>query len=561
MKPASISPLVSLTNLRVHFEHEEETVTAVDGVNLKIPRGKTVCIVGESGCGKTTLALSILRLLSPPGKIVSGKIVLHQSNGESILTEMTEDSEAIRRIRGNRIAMIFQEPLTSLSPVHTVGSQILEAIRLHRKLPQREARTEVLRIMERVGIPNSGQRFRQYPHELSGGLRQRVMIAMALCCQPDLLIADEPTSALDVCIQAQILDLLRDLQKEFGMSILLITHDLGIVAEMADDVAVMHKGRIVEQAKTPQILSNPQHSYTQSLLQSYRSLTGVPPESATPGRAVAAPALPLLRVRNLQKHFPVKQGIFRRTVRQLKAVDEVSFNLYKGECLGLVGESGSGKTTLARTILRAMKPTGGTIEFHPQGEFYDLAEANSRNLRKLRRHLQMVFQDPYSSLNPRMTVSEIVGEPLLVHGMKKRAEREKRVRDLLKQVGLLPQHLNRYPHAFSGGQRQRIAIARALALQPCLIVADEAVSSLDVSVQAQILDLLQHLQRQHQLSLLFIAHDLRVVRQICDRVAVMYRGKIVELAETEQIFSNPQHPYTQSLLAALPQSVPPKSST
>ena len=618
IRPDDAPPLVTIEDLHTQFFLDEGTIHAVDGVDLVIPRGRTVGIVGESGCGKSVTAFSIMRLVSPPGRIVSGRITLHRDSGEVALTDLDPESRAMRQIRGREIAMIFQEPMTSLSPVHTVGSQITEAVRLHTQLTKSAARRHAVEVMDHVGIPDAGRRFKQYPHQMSGGLRQRGMIAMALSCRPALLIADEPTTALDVTIQAQILDKMRELQTELGMSILLITHDLGVVAETAQEVAVMYMGRIVERATTEAIFASPRHPYTRALLKSIpgrqmrrktelsvirgsvpdpfsqtvgcpfhprcdeciRNVCDVgrpPPLRALPGghevacwvrhqelipdyKLHKADPQPLLSIRNLKKHFPVLGGVLNRVVSRIRAVDDVSFDLFPGECLALVGESGSGKTTVARTVLRALAPTAGEILFHVRHDVIDLAKAHQDELKGLRRHMQMIFQDPYSSLNPRMTVQDIIAEPLLVHGMRGRSQRQQRVRQLLKQVGLKPQHMRRYPHAFSGGQRQRIGIARALALNPKLIVADEPVSALDVSVQAQVLNLLQRLQAELGLTYLFIAHDLGVVRHISDRVAVMYVGRLVELTTVDRLFETPAHPYTEALLSAVPVADPTRTS-
>lgn len=612
------SPLLQVNNLHTYFRSSGALLPAVDGVNLTINRGETLSVVGESGCGKSVTALSIMRLVpQPPGEIREGEILFGDVNLRGI-------SEAeMQAIRGNEISMIFQEPMTSLNPVHTCGHQITEAIRVHRGLSGQEAATEAVEMLRRVGIPEPEQRAREYPHQLSGGMRQRVMIAMALACRPKLLIADEPTTALDVTIQAQILDLMRKLKDELGMSILLITHDLGVVAEMADRVVVMYAGKVVEEADARHIFSSPLHPYTIGLLKSVPRLTGTEPrlqtidgtvpgmrampsgcrfhprcdratdscrnceppllqvgpsqkvacwnhaqEAETPGAHVApagtmesatertpAPTAggnkgePLLVVEGLKKYFRVgKKSIFSRETAMVHAVDGVSFTVHKGETLGIVGESGCGKTTLGRLLVRLSQPDAGRIVFGGR----DVASMQPGEMRKLRQDIQIVFQDPYASLNPRLTVRRIVGEPFEVHGAGSRAEITAKVQHLLSTVGLSPDHIDRYPHEFSGGQRQRIGIARAIALNPKMLVCDEPVSALDVSVQAQILNLLADLRDDFGLSYIFIAHGLAVVRHISDRVAVMYLGRIVELAPSNELYSSPLHPYTQALMSAIP---------
>ncbi|MHC4983679.1 MAG: ABC transporter ATP-binding protein [Planctomycetota bacterium] len=562
------APLVTIEGLRTHFFTDEGTVAAVDGIDIVIPRGKTVALVGESGSGKSVTALSTMRLVDKPGRIIAGRITLYdeQGNVDVVLTDVERTGKVIRRVRGKRIAMIFQEPMTSLSPVHTVGSQIVEAIRLHTDMDRKRAKAHAIGMMERMGIPNAAECFMAYPHQMSGGLRQRVMIAMAISCRPALLIADEPTTALDVTIQAQILELLADLKREFKMSVLFITHELGVVAQIADEVAVMYQGRIVERGEVHQIYASPKHEYTKALIKAVPSVKAErrvrlstvaefaagerPPQAAA--RKVALDRPPLLGVRNLKKYFPVTMGFLKRTRATLKAVDDVSFDIYEGECLGLVGESGSGKTTVGHCMLRAQTPTAGSVKLRVGEEFCDLTAASGEPLKLLRRKMGIIFQDPFSSLDPRMTVQDVVGEPLRLGGVKSRTERLDRVRELIVRVGLEPEHLVRFPHAFSGGQRQRIGIARALVLRPSFVMADEPVSSLDVSVQAQVLALLQELQAEMGLSYLFVSHDLSVVRHIADRVAVMYCGKLMELAETDELFANPLHPYTRALLSAVP---------
>ena len=688
------APLLEVRGLATHFTTDRGVVAAVNGVDLDVLADETVAVVGESGCGKSVTALSILGLVDAPGRVVAGSI---RYRGEDLLGKTPEQ---MQRIRGNEIAMIFQEPMSSLNPVHAIGEQVIEALRIHRGLRKRQALAHTLEMLHLVGIPSPEQRVFDYPHQFSGGMRQRVMIAMALSCDPALLIADEPTTALDVTIQAQILDLIRELSPRCGTAVVIITHDLGVVAEMAQRVVVMYAGQVVEQAATAELFAAPRHPYTRALLQSIPNIeaprgarlspitgtvpdplrlppgctfaprcefavdrcrdrpppllpagdarlarcvlydpgaaeagaaeagaaeagvaeglpgggfhdtssagglpadaaadtaaratvegftVGSPSGSAAPGgRASAAPAARgrtaeraaagcptaaarfgsegataapsdatgpaagndvLLQARGLTMHFPVTAGIFRHVVGHVRAVDGVDFDIRRGETLGLVGESGCGKSTTGRLLLRLLRATGGSVRFEGAPVFALQGEA----LRALRRDMQIVFQDPFSSLNPRMTVRDMLAEPFVIHG-RRRAARD-RVPELLRRVGLAPEHAARYPHQFSGGQRQRIGIARALALAPKLLVCDEPVSALDVSIQAQILNLLQELQRDLGLTYLFIAHDLSVVRHICDRVAVMYLGQIVEQSDAERLFAEPAHPYTQALLSAVP---------
>ncbi len=558
-------PLLRVEDLRVELPTEDGVVLAVDGISFEVRRGQTLGIVGESGSGKTVSALSVMGLTRAQGARVSGRILFE---GVDLLTL---PEQRMRALRGNELAIVFQDPLSTLHPLLRVGAQIVEAIRAHREVSRRAAREQAIALLDLVGIPGvGGHRISvdAYPHELSGGTRQRAMIAMALANEPKLLIADEPTTALDVTVQAQILALLRRLRQELGMALVLVTHDLGVVAEMADEIAVMHAGRIVERGSAEQVLAAPQHPYTQGLLRSMPTLErprepepAVPeptvaeptvPEPAASESAVPEPAVPepLLQVRDLVKRFPIARGVvFQCHVDAVEAVAGVSFELRRGETLGLVGETGCGKSTIARLIMRLLEPTGGEIRF--QG--HDIAHLKGAALRAARREMQIVFQDPYSSLNPRKTAGSIVAEPFAIHGLHpERSERRRAVRELMDTVGLNPEHHNRYPHEFSGGQRQRIGVARALALRPKLLVADEPVSALDVSIQAQILDLLRELQRELGLALLLISHDLSVVRQMADRVAVMRAGRIVELAPNETLYSSPAHPYTRELLAAVP---------
>ncbi len=523
--------LLEIQNLSVTFGAGDNAVQAVKGVSFDVRRGETVALVGESGSGKSVTALSVLQLLPyPVARHPTGSI---RFQGRELVGATPRE---LLNVRGNRVSMIFQEPMTSLNPLHTIERQVNEVLVLHKGLSREAARKRTLELLEQVGIPEAIKRLDAYPHQLSGGQRQRVMIAMALANEPDLLIADEPTTALDVTIQAQILKLLKTLQARYGMALLFITHDLGIVRKMADRVCVMTKGRIVEQGPVEQVFDNPQHSYTQHLL------------SAEPkGRPVVAdPVAPeILRLDDIKVHFPIKRGVLRRTVGHVKAVDGVSLALREGHTIGLVGESGSGKTTLGLALLRLEKSQGG-IRFDGQ----DLQTLGARELRSLRRQMQIVFQDPFSSLSPRMSVGEIVGEGLEVHRIGSPAERSQAIDQALREVGLDVAARERYPHEFSGGQRQRIAIARALVLKPRFIVLDEPTSALDMSVQAQIVDLLRDLQVRHRLAYLFISHDLKVVRALADEVIVLRHGKVVERGSAKQIFEAPQTPYTQALIAA-----------
>jgi len=523
--------LLEVKNLAVNFGAGEDPVRAVRGVSFDIGRGETVALVGESGSGKSVTALSVLQLLPyPTASHPTGSI---RFQGRELVGASARE---LLQVRGNRISMIFQEPMTSLNPLHTIERQVNEVLILHKGLSRAAARKRTLELLEQVGIPEAAKRLDADPHQLSGGQRQRVMIAMALANEPDLLIADEPTTALDVTIQAQILKLLKSLQARYGMALLFITHDLGVVRKIADRVCVMTQGRIVEQGPVARVFDDPQHSYTQHLL------------SAEPkGRPVVAdPAAPeILRLDDLKVHFPIKRGVLRRTVGHVKAVDGVSIRLQAGHTIGLVGESGSGKTTLGLALLRLERSAGG-IRFGGR----DLQALGQRDLRPLRREMQIVFQDPFSSLSPRMSVGEIVGEGLEVHRIGTREERVAMIDHALHEVGLDPAVSDRYPHEFSGGQRQRIAIARALVLKPRLIVLDEPTSALDMSVQAQIVDLLRGLQERHKLAYLFISHDLKVVRALADEVVVLRHGKVVEHGPARQIFETPQTPYTRALIAA-----------
>ncbi len=542
-------PILSVEGLNVGFGMRQGLIDVLHGIDFELHRGKTTAIVGESGSGKSVTARAILNMIPRPGVINGGRIMFRPSSGEEIdLTALDPRGKEIRAIRGGQIGMIFQEPMSSLSPVHTIGAQIVEAIRLHRDVTKAEARSIARDLLEQVEIPNPEKALDRYAFEFSGGMRQRAMIAMALSCQPDVLIADEPTTALDVTTQAEILDLMAQLQKEFHMAIMFITHDMGVVAEIADDVVVMEKGFVVEREETHKIFSHQNHPYTQKLLGAVKQL-----DQRSDIKSGPEPGAPdILKVEGLQLYFEKREGFLQRVSDTTKAVDGVSFTLKQGETLGIVGESGSGKTTVGRCIARVYDPTEGKIEY--KGE--DLAKVNTADLKSYRQQMRMIFQDPFASLNPRMTVKQIIAEPLVVNGILNGTEVEDRVAKLLTQVGLDPAMMERYPHAFSGGQRQRIVVARAIALEPKLVIADEPTSALDVSIRTQVLDLLLHLQKEMGLSFIFISHDMAVIRYFCDRVAVMYKGQIVEIGETEQIIGNPQHAYTKALLSSVPISDP-----
>lgn len=529
--------LLSVTDLHVSFRQGAELIPAVSGVSFRIDKGETFALVGESGSGKSVTALSVLRLLPHNGRIVRGGATL----GGTDLFGLPE--YAMSAIRGLRIGIIFQDPMSSLNPVMTVGRQIGEILRLQRGLQGRPARNRALELLDHVGLPNPERHLDEYPHQLSGGMRQRVMIAIALAGEPDLLIADEPTTALDVTIQAQILELLDRLKRESGMALWLITHDLGIVAELADRVAVMRAGKIVEQSGRERFFEKPEHPYSRELFMA------MPRLDACLDRPETQHSEQLLVVEDFKVHYPVKKGILQRTVDYVRAVDGVSFSMAQGETLALVGESGCGKTTLGKGVLNLIENSGGRVRF----DGADISGLRGEERRKRCAEMQIVFQDPYSSMNPRMVVGDIVEEGLrALHPVMTETERRERVDDLLRGVGLPKEARLRYPHEFSGGQRQRICIARALAVDPKLIVCDEPTSALDVSVQAQILTLLRELRDRRRLSYLFITHDLAVVAELADRVAVMHRGKIVEMGPTRQILFKPAHPYTQRLLEAVP---------
>ncbi|MGD9855948.1 MAG: ABC transporter ATP-binding protein, partial [Planctomycetaceae bacterium] len=596
-------PLLKIDNLRTYFDTREGVVKAVDGLSVELGEGETLGLVGESGSGKSVTSLSIMRLLpEKSARIAAGSI---SYLGRDLVRLPPRE---MRSIRGSEISMIFQEPGTSLNPVFRVGHQVIEAIVQHQRVSKKEARERTIQLFREVGIPEPERRISMYPHELSGGQKQRVMIAMALSCNPELLIADEPTTALDVTIQKQILDLIRKLRDERGMSILFITHDLAVIAEIADKVAVMYRGEMVEYDTVDRIFANPQHPYTKGLLacrpkpgstnkrlatvSDFMSVKTRPDGSVhivektmTPERlehlrnkgrgrllhpksklkamghpweedkhppdtkTVADGTTPLLRVRDLQVYFPIRAGVLRRVVDHVKAVDGISFNVYPGQTLGLVGESGCGKTTTGRAILKLVKMTAGQVDFGG----VDVAHVHGEELRKLRSRMQIIFQDPYGSLNPRMTIQNMLTEAMMVHRLgKSRSDRRDRAARLLDEVGLEPAHLGRYPHEFSGGQRQRISIARALAVEPQFIICDESVSALDVSVQAQVLNLLKDLQEERGLTYVFISHDLGVVIFMSDMMAVMNAGKIVEFGPSESIYAHPKEPYTQKLIASIP---------
>lgn len=559
--------VLAVRDLCVRFEHEGRVTDAVRQLSLDLHRGETLALVGESGSGKSVTSLALMRLIAQAGGAVSGEILLRRRNGE-VLDVMRASASQMRRVRGADMAMIFQEPMTSLNPVFTVGEQIAESIRLHQGKSHQQAQAEARRMLDLVRIPEAHNVLSRYPHQLSGGMRQRVMIAMALSCKPALLIADEPTTALDVTIQAQILQLIRVLQKEMQMGVIFITHDMGVVAEMADRVQVMYRGDVVERAAVQQLFDAPQQPYTRALLAAVPKLgamSGQPlpakfpllhtngrEEASTPQDTVRHDRPPILQVRDLVTRFDIRGGLLNRVKRRVHAVEKVSFDLYAGETLALVGESGCGKSTTGRSLLRLVASQGGSITF--DGQRIDALQG--RALATLRRDIQFIFQDPYASLDPRLTVGFSIMEPLLVHRSMGRAQAEKRVAWLLERVGLLPEHAQRYPHEFSGGQRQRICIARALALNPKVVIADESVSALDVSIQAQIINLMLDLQREFGIAFLFISHDMAVVERISHRVAVMYLGQIVEMGPRQAVFEQPRHPYTKKLMAAVPVADP-----
>ena len=576
--------LLEIKNLVTEFRTDGEVLKAVNDVSFTLNRGETIGIVGESGSGKSVTSLSVMRLIpNPPGTISGGEILFHKDAGSSVdLVKISE--KEMRSIRGNDIAMIFQEPMTSLNPVFTCGDQVMEAILLHQNVNKKEAKEKTIALFKEVQLPRPEAIFDQYPHQISGGQKQRVMIAMAMSCNPSILIADEPTTALDVTVQQTILDLMLKLQREHDMGIMFITHDLGVIAELADKVVVMYKGKIVEQGPVLEIFSNPQHPYTKGLLacrppldvrlkrlpvvsdfmrlddagniqeieQSVTEATEkeiqTVAEREKTHKAMYAKE-PILRIKNLKTYFPLKKNFLGKVTEEVKAVDDVTFDVYPGETLGLVGESGCGKTTLGRTVLRLVDPTDGEVIFKGR----PLHSMTTSELTEIRKDIQIIFQDPYSSLNPRITVGDAIMEPMQVHKLYANdKERKDKVLELLERVNLIPEHFYRYPHEFSGGQRQRICIARALALRPQFIICDESVSALDVSVQAQVLNLLNELKRDFDFTYIFISHDLSVVKFMSDRMVVMNKGVVEEMGDADQIYSDPQTEYTKKLIAAIP---------
>ncbi|OUV71906.1 MAG: ABC transporter ATP-binding protein [Flavobacteriales bacterium TMED123] len=577
--------LLAFKDLVTEFHTEGQVVKAVNGISFTLNKGETIGIVGESGSGKSVTSLSAMRLIpKPPGIISGGKIIFHKNDGSTVdLLALSE--EEMRAHRGNDLAMIFQEPMTSLNPVFTCGDQVMEAIMLHQNMTKAEAKSLTIKLFEEVQLPDPERIFSTYPHQISGGQKQRVMIAMAMSCQPSVLIADEPTTALDVTVQKTILELMQKLQKEHDMGILFITHDLGVIAELADKVVVMYQGNIVEQGNVWDIFTKPQHPYTKGLLacrppldkrytflptvsdfmqvddsgkiidnnisvEEFTKDLAIPDSDRKAKQEKLFSQEPILKIKCLKTYFPIRNGFFGGITGHVKAVDNISFDVYPGETLGLVGESGCGKTTCGRTILRLEEPTEGHMIYKGQ----DIAKMNAEGLRAFRKEVQIIFQDPYSSLNPRMTIGNAIMEPMQVHDILENDEqRKKRVEELLARVSLDPSHFYRYPHEFSGGQRQRIGIARALAVNPKFIICDESVSALDVSVQAQVLNLLNELKEEFGLTYIFISHDLSVVKYMSDRMVVMQAGKIEEMGDADQIYNKPGTPYTQKLIDAIPE--------
>ncbi len=580
--------ILTINDLKIKFKTEDTWIEAVKGINFDLYKGETIGIVGESGSGKSVTSLSLMGLLPSKTAQITGSVLYNIDGVEKQLTSCTEQD--FQQIRGNNIAMIFQEPMTSLNPVMRCGHQVDEALILHKKLSKAQAKTETLALFEKVKLPNPERIYIAYPHEISGGQKQRVMIAMALSCNPDILIADEPTTALDVTVQKAILDLMLELKTELDASIIFITHDLGVIADIADRVIVMYKGEIVEQDTVNELFTNPKHPYTKGLLACRPPLTQkvkrlptvsdfmdvrlddkgktIITEKAAATNLLQSYIIPkaeqskrlsqifeqpkLLEVNHLTKQFPIQKSFWGKTTSFVNAVDDVSFHVHKGETLGLVGESGCGKTTLSRTLLRLIEPTSGSIMFDNQ----DITNINGETLRKLRKDIQIIFQDPYSSLNPKMTIGEAIMEPMRVHRIfENDKQRKEKVIDLLETVSLQAEHFQRFPHEFSGGQRQRIVIARTLALNPRFIICDECVSALDVSVQAQVLNLLMELREKFDLTYIFISHDLSVVKLISDRLMVMNKGKIEEIGIAEDIYNNPSSEYTKRLIEAIPKGL------
>jgi peptide/nickel transport system ATP-binding protein len=570
--------LLTVRDLQVEFQVHGAAFQAVKGVSFRVRQGSTVALVGESGSGKSVVSQAIMGILPRNGRIAGGEILFNDpaNAGQPInVAQLDRDSDAMRAIRGGRISIIFQEPMTSLSPLHTIGDQVSEALFLHRSAGKAEGLELTKEMLRLVGFADPARALKTYPFELSGGLRQRAMIAMALICHPALLIADEPTTALDVTIQAQILKLIRDLQQELDMAVLIITHDLGVVANVAEEVVVMYHGRVTEHGTLEDIFRDPTHPYLRALLRAVPKFDMKPGERLMPVREIkpktgnllaakepwppnADAAGPLLSVKGLSKTFRIRQSGFLGSNHQdeITALDDVSLEIARSECLGLVGESGCGKTTFSRLVTRALNADAGEIWFNDRGKRVDVRALTARELIPFRRRLQFIFQDPYGSLNPRMTIFDIVGEPLVIHRIGDHAWRIEMIKELMELVGIDPRFLNRYPHSFSGGQRQRIGIARALALKPDLLICDEPVSALDVSIQAQILNLLKDLKNQLGLTYLFISHNLAVVDYVCDRIAVMCAGRIVEVAPRDALFRQPIHPYTRALLSAVPDPDP-----
>ncbi|MBK8367820.1 MAG: ABC transporter ATP-binding protein [Bacteroidetes bacterium] len=576
--------LLEVKNLVTEFKSDGELMKAVNDVSFTLHKGETIGIVGESGSGKSVTSLSIMQLIpNPPGRVSGGDIIYH-SKDKGVVNLRNIPAEEMRSFRGNEIAMIFQEPMTSLNPVYTCGNQVMEVILLHQKISKKEAKKKTLKLFEQVQLPDPERIFSVYPHQISGGQKQRVMIAMAMSCNPRVLIADEPTTALDVTVQKTILDLMLQLQREHEMGIMFITHDLGVIAELADKVMVMYKGKVVEQGPVLEIFSNPKHPYTKSLLACRppldKRLMRLPVsadfmKTDDAGNMIEIPTTvseainsviitkehrenehkelysrsKILEIQNIKTYFPKNKTFFGKTIDYVKAVDDVTLDVYEGETLGLVGESGCGKTTLGRTILRLNEPTEGKIFFQRN----DLLRLKPDDMRQLRKDMQIIFQDPYSSLNPRITIGEALMEPMQVHNiLSNNNQRKEKVYELLNKVGLTEKQYGRYPHEFSGGQRQRVCIARALSLNPKFIICDESVSALDVSVQAQVLNLLNDLKREFKFTYIFISHDLSVVKFMSDRMVVMNKGKIEEMGDADQIYLNPQSDYTKNLISSIP---------